>query len=114
MYQNESVKEAYNLYSIFVFLVPPKVSITPQQVSVNLGESIRLFCVSSPPFPLTWTKLKGTISNSAVIDGGVMIIEETTVQDSGKYRCQATNDAGSTDSVAMVTVFGTFRAVKLF
>lgn len=40
-----------------------------------------------------------------------MIIEETTVADTGKYRCQATNAAGSTDSVAMVTVFGTFRTI---
>jgi len=97
--------------SVFEFTALPKISITPPTLSIKRGEPLRIYCETNPPLPVNWTKVNDSISSNAITDGGVLILNEATVEDTGKYRCQASNDLGTSEAFAMVTVFGKYLLV---
>ncbi|XP_078373536.1 basement membrane-specific heparan sulfate proteoglycan core protein-like [Oculina patagonica] len=86
-------------------IVPPRVEVTPSQLSVNQGSSFRLFCLVKPSLPVTWSKVNGSIPSGSEVDKGTLIVNEVEVEQTGKYRCHASNAAGSSEGFASVTVF---------
>ena len=94
------------LLSRLVFLVPPRVDVTPSQISVREGNSFSLYCVVTPSLPVAWSKVNGTIPHGNENATGILSVSKAEVEHAGKYRCYASNVAGSSESFASVTVFG--------
>lgn len=94
-------------------LVFPKLIETPVNVSVEAGKTFRLRCVAqgSPEPTLSWQKDGGS-SFPAANDRRMGFQHESNVYeirnakdvDTGKYTCNATNEAGSVEATAYVTV----------
>lgn len=102
---------SFTLYIIlktpFTFnLVPPRVEVTPSQLSVNRGGSFRLFCLVKPSLPVKWSKVNGSIPSGSEQDEGALIVNKVVVEHTGRYHCYASNAAGSSEGFASVTVFG--------
>ncbi|XP_048488585.1 basement membrane-specific heparan sulfate proteoglycan core protein isoform X3 [Plutella xylostella] len=85
----------------------PTVNINPAYNEYSEGDRIELECLATGnPMPrITWQRasnralpLYSTISESR------FIIERAFEEDSGEYRCIATNQAGSMDRTAVITV----------
>lgn len=87
-------------------LVPPRVDVTPSQLSVSEGNSFSLFCVVTPSLLVTWSKVNGSIPDGSNNGEGTLNVSEAEVEHAGKYRCHAHNAAGSSEAFASVTVFG--------
>lgn len=91
---------------LYDVLVPPQVEVTPSQLAVNLGSSFRLFCLVRPPLPVKWSKVNGSIPSGSKQDEGTLTVDLVEVEHTGKYRCHASNAAGSSEGFTSVTVFG--------
>ncbi|XP_061163155.1 basement membrane-specific heparan sulfate proteoglycan core protein-like [Saccostrea echinata] len=94
--------------SVFIIVtVTPKLSISPAQVEARAGQRVQLRCQpqGQGPFNIEWVKLGGGLSPSATqtVDG-ILEIRAVTAADAGRYRCVATNSAGSSDGIAIVIV----------
>lgn len=97
---------AIDILTFLFNLVPPRVEVTPSQISVNQGYPIRLFCIVTPSLSVTWSKINGSIPSRSEIYKGTLALNNVTVEHAGWYRCQASNLAGSSEDFASVTVFG--------
>lgn len=85
------------------------MTIAPGRVSAQAGNQVQLKCIpqGSGPFNIEWTKVDGALSRLAIQrDDGTLIIPQVTAADAGRYRCVATNSAGSSDGFAIVEVEG--------
>lgn len=91
---------------LYYILVPPHVEVTPSQLSVNHGSSFHLFCFVRPPLPVKWSKVNGSIPAGSKQDKETLIVDQVEVEHTGKYRCHASNAAGSSENFTSVTVFG--------
>ena len=91
---------------LYYVLVPPQVEVTPSQLSVNHGSSFGLFCLVRPSLPVKWSKVNGSIPSGSKQDKGTLIVDQVEVEHMGKYRCHASNAAGSSEGFTKVTVFG--------
>ena len=89
------------------------MEVTPPYLSVNQGNSFRLFCLVTPSLPATWSKVNGSFPGGSDKEKGTLVVYEASVNHTGKYRCHARNDAGSSEAVASVTVFGKKSKVVL-
>ncbi|XP_062598285.1 basement membrane-specific heparan sulfate proteoglycan core protein-like, partial [Saccostrea cucullata] len=94
--------------SVFIIVtVTPKLSISPAEVEARAGQTVQLRCQpqGQGPFNIEWIKLGGALSPSATqtVDG-ILEIRAVTAADAGRYRCVATNSAGSSDGIAVVVV----------
>ncbi|XP_068097689.1 basement membrane-specific heparan sulfate proteoglycan core protein isoform X2 [Hyperolius riggenbachi] len=87
---------------------PPYATTLPDEVSVKVGEAIRLQCLAhgTPPLSYQWTKVDGVLSDLASIEDGVLRIPQTTAGDAGTYRCVASNKVGSSEATAKVLIVG--------
>ncbi|KAJ8016910.1 hypothetical protein DPEC_G00012250 [Dallia pectoralis] len=85
---------------------PPYATSLPDDVAVRVGEVIRLQCLAhgTPPLLFLWTKLNGSLSNRAEVNGGDIQINLATAQDAGTYKCVASNKVGNSETLAKVTV----------
>ncbi|KAL1020675.1 hypothetical protein UPYG_G00003200 [Umbra pygmaea] len=85
---------------------PPYATSLPDDVAVRVGEVIRLQCLAhgTPPLLFHWTKLNGSLSARAEVQGGDLQINLATAQDAGTYKCVATNKVGKSEALAKVTV----------
>ena len=78
------------------------------------GSSIRLACraMGTPEPTFLWYKdgqpisAGGRFDISQSVSGFVLVIKDCQVEDSGKYKCEATNKAATIDTSAKVTVQG--------
>nr|XP_042903239.1 Down syndrome cell adhesion molecule-like protein Dscam2 isoform X1 [Parasteatoda tepidariorum] len=99
--------------------VPPTlVSMFPEQ-SVHPGSPISLKCVTTgnPPPKVTWYVDGGAVSRTGRVTFGDHITEhanvvsflnisDTRVEDGGEYKCQVSNDVGSTFHSSRLNVYG--------
>ncbi|KAG9353052.1 hypothetical protein JZ751_017628 [Albula glossodonta] len=85
---------------------PPYATCLPDDLSVRLGEVIRLQCLAhgTPPLQFDWIKVDGIMPRKAAIRDGNLQINLATEADAGTYKCKATNKVGSSEAVAKVTV----------
>ena len=87
----------------------PAVVVSPVTLTVNEGGSALFQCSASgnPEPAVVWSKLdnQGEITQSAV-SGGKLELKNVTGNDSGKYRCSATNILGNTREVVRLAVNG--------
>ena len=101
--------------SLSIVLVFPKLIEKPYNVSVAAGKTFELHCrAQGHPDPvLSWQKDGGTsfpAANDRRMDylpaSKVYVIKNAQYVDTGKYTCSATNEAGSVNATAFVTVLG--------
>lgn len=102
-------------------LVFPKLTKKPENVFVEAGKTIQLHCkAQGHPIPtLSWQK-DGGASFPAADDRRILYndgsevceIKNATYVDTGKYTCSATNEAGSVNASAFVTVLEPPRFVR--
>uniref|UniRef100_A0AAQ5ZDB4 Heparan sulfate proteoglycan 2 n=1 Tax=Amphiprion ocellaris TaxID=80972 RepID=A0AAQ5ZDB4_AMPOC len=85
---------------------PPYATSVPDDVAVRVGEVIRLQCLAhgTPPLTYTWTKLDGNLPPRAQVSGGDLQINLATTEDTGSYKCVASNKVGNSEVVAKVMV----------
>ena len=103
------------MFSFHRFPVFPKLTKKPENVFVEAGKTIQLHCkAQGHPIPtLSWQK-DGGASFPAADDRRILYndgsevceIKNATYVDTGKYTCSATNEAGSVNASAFVTVLG--------
>lgn len=96
-------------HSTVVVKVPPQVLVPPGSRAVTVAEKVILSCsVGGDPAPqILWIKNNHPVEFSDRIkqlDNGSLVIYDSTSSDAGEYKCVATNDAGSSEGVAMLTV----------
>ncbi|KAJ7379698.1 Basement membrane-specific heparan sulfate proteoglycan core protein [Desmophyllum pertusum] len=65
--------------------------------------NVQLEVIVSPR--VEWSKVNGSIPSGSEEDKGTLIVAEAGVEHTGKYRCHASNSAGSSEGFASVTVF---------
>ncbi|XP_047376655.1 hemicentin-1 isoform X2 [Sciurus carolinensis] len=93
--------------------VPPNIMGEEQNISVLISQDLELLCQSDavPPPTLTWLKdgrpLLKKPGLSISENGSVLKIEDTQVQDTGRYTCEATNVAGKTEKNYNVNIWVT-------
>jgi len=65
--------------------------------------------VNNQPVLFEWSKVDGQLSSAAYVDRhfGLLDIASVTTNDTGRYRCHATNLAGSSDAFAEIIMAGT-------
>ena len=89
-------------------LARPTVLISPTHLIVNESKLAILHCSSSgyPRPVVVWSKVNGTLPfKRAVVDStGKLDIKHVTANDSGIYRCKASNLLGSTQTTAKLEV----------
>ncbi|KAJ8360629.1 hypothetical protein SKAU_G00171540 [Synaphobranchus kaupii] len=85
---------------------PPYATSLPDDLSVRVGEVIRLQCLAhgTPPLRFEWTKVDNSMPTKAEMQAGNLQINLATEGDAGTYRCKATNKVGSSEALAKVTV----------
>uniref|UniRef100_A0A8C4GKG4 Heparan sulfate proteoglycan 2 n=1 Tax=Dicentrarchus labrax TaxID=13489 RepID=A0A8C4GKG4_DICLA len=88
----------------------PQVQVSPQNIGVHEGDTLRLYCraTGSPTPKLTWLKNGGQIPPQARMDRtdiGTLLIPNIKMSDSGTYMCVGSNSIGSNSAPIKVTVF---------
>uniref|UniRef100_A0A8C4GJP6 Heparan sulfate proteoglycan 2 n=1 Tax=Dicentrarchus labrax TaxID=13489 RepID=A0A8C4GJP6_DICLA len=96
--------------SLFVQSTQPQVQVSPQNIGVHEGDTLRLYCraTGSPTPKLTWLKNGGQIPPQARMDRtdiGTLLIPNIKMSDSGTYMCVGSNSIGSNSAPIKVTVF---------
>ncbi|XP_048772936.2 hemicentin-1-like isoform X2 [Ostrea edulis] len=89
--------------------VPPQVSIPDSDATVSVADQVMLTCsVGGDPNPdIRWTKNGRPVELSDRIVqllNGSLVIYDSSSSDAGEYKCVASNDAGTSEGVAMLTV----------
>ncbi|KAJ8412021.1 hypothetical protein AAFF_G00142880 [Aldrovandia affinis] len=85
---------------------PPYATCLPDDLSVRVGEVIRLQCLAhgTPPLRFDWTKVDSSMPTRAEMQAGNLQINLATEADAGTYKCKATNKVGSSEALAKITV----------
>ncbi|TSL61242.1 Basement membrane-specific heparan sulfate proteoglycan core protein [Bagarius yarrelli] len=85
---------------------PPYTTTLPDDVSVRVGEVIRLQCLAhgTPPMRFEWTKVDGRLPTRAEVQEGDLQINLASPNDAGTYKCVASNKVGRSEAVAKVSV----------
>uniref|UniRef100_A0A7N8XAL3 Heparan sulfate proteoglycan 2 n=1 Tax=Mastacembelus armatus TaxID=205130 RepID=A0A7N8XAL3_9TELE len=95
----------------------PQVQVSPQNIEVQEGDTLRLYCrASGSPTPkLTWLKNGGQIPPQAQIertDIGTLFIPNIKLSDSGTYMCVGSNSIGSNSAPIKVSVLKVWHDSK--
>ncbi|XP_058618891.1 basement membrane-specific heparan sulfate proteoglycan core protein isoform X18 [Onychostoma macrolepis] len=85
---------------------PPYATSLPDDVSVRVGEVIRLQCLAhgTPPLRFEWTKVNGSLPPTAQQQGGDLQINLAKESDAGTYKCVSSNKVGKSEVLARVSV----------
>ena len=66
------------------------ITINPDNIVANEGDTVTLTCRSSVPrITLVWTKVQGRLPSTAQNSNGVLTLYRVTSQDSGLYLCSS-------------------------
>ncbi|KAH3791376.1 hypothetical protein DPMN_144860, partial [Dreissena polymorpha] len=89
--------------------VPPEILTPPGNKAVTVAERVVLACSvgGDPPPKVVWLKNGRPVKLSDRIrqlNNGSLVIYDSTSSDAGEYKCVATNDVGTSEGVAMLTV----------
>ncbi|XP_027279680.1 hemicentin-2 isoform X2 [Cricetulus griseus] len=92
----------------------PRLTETPQDVTVELGKSVFLTCRATgrPPPTVTWRRGDGQAlepgrgSRTGQRDSGVLVFERVAPEDQGLYVCEARNVFGKAQAEALLVVTG--------
>ncbi|XP_050682975.1 basement membrane-specific heparan sulfate proteoglycan core protein isoform X5 [Leptidea sinapis] len=85
----------------------PTVSIYPSIKDYYEGDRIELTCSTSgnPAPSITWQRASNRpLPRTLISYDASLVIESARVEDSGEYRCIASNTAGSADQIAVIRV----------
>lgn len=95
-------------------LVKPLLVRKPQDVTVQVGETAHFFCeADGEPRPaLKWSRQQGALPNGRYLvnPDSSLQIHYVTIQDSGLYTCNASNDVGVSTASAVLYVEDTSNA----
>uniref|UniRef100_A0A8C2AGW3 Cell adhesion molecule-related/down-regulated by oncogenes n=1 Tax=Cyprinus carpio TaxID=7962 RepID=A0A8C2AGW3_CYPCA len=85
---------------------PPYATSLPDDVTVRVGEVIRLQCLAhgTPPLLFEWTKVNGSLPPTSQQQGGDLQINLAKESDAGTYKCVASNKVGKSEALARVSV----------
>lgn len=94
----------------------PELILKLRDKSAVEGSSVRLACraMGTPEPSFQWFKDNQPISAggrfdiSQSVSGFTLVIKDCRVEDSGEYKCEAINKAGSVSTAAKVTVNGEY------
>ncbi|KAM9297026.1 LOW QUALITY PROTEIN: basement membrane-specific heparan sulfate proteoglycan core protein [Gastrophryne carolinensis] len=89
---------------------PPYATTLPDELSVGAGESVRVQCLAhgTPPLRYQWTKVNGSLPDSASVQDGVLHIGRASSGDAGTYLCVASNKVGRSEAMALLSVSAPF------
>ena len=85
-----------SIYLLITFSVFPSFTMQPESVSTLVGDTIILQCaaVGFPTPDVKWQDSDMFSNRIVVYTNGTLVINNATVNDSGKYICLASNTAG--------------------
>ena len=90
----------YNNFSV-IFSVHPRIETQPEDTDILLGQWVLLNCSARGlPEPLiTWIKndepLDFDNARFQLLENGSLLIQDAMMNDTGDYKCSATNELGS-------------------
>ncbi|XP_073426230.1 basement membrane-specific heparan sulfate proteoglycan core protein isoform X4 [Dendrobates tinctorius] len=89
---------------------PPYATTLPDELSVSVGEPIRLQCLAhgTPPLKFQWSKVNGSVPRSAELPDGVLLIGRAAAADAGTYRCVVSNKVGESAALTHISVVAPF------
>ena len=100
---------------IYCFLVPPTITIAPDNQTVKEDEPVYLHCkaVSTPAAKISWTKdndpVRDDVTGYTLFPNGTFFIAKAKPSDSGTYKCLARNPVSWTaDADAKLVVMCEF------
>ncbi|KAF5283747.1 hypothetical protein FQR65_LT02641 [Abscondita terminalis] len=84
----------------------PKVTVEPQQVTVDQGSTIEIRCIAtgSPAPTIKWTRVNDPLSTNAQQIGPVLKIQNVQIRDRGVYVCVASNNNGIAQGSSIIEV----------
>jgi len=95
---------------IILLGILPIITMHPMSITIHLSDttSVTLLCEANEALSYQWEKENGDIlCNAKGIDNNTLIIENLLPKHSGKYRCIARNENGTTlSNYATLTVLG--------
>ncbi|XP_072011491.1 basement membrane-specific heparan sulfate proteoglycan core protein isoform X5 [Engystomops pustulosus] len=108
---NASNSDGYS--EIFVTLDvenPPYATTLPDELSVSVGEAIRVQCLAhgTAPLKFLWTKVNGSLPSSAEVRDGILHINQAAAADAGTYRCVVSNKVGESAALTQISVLAPF------
>ncbi|XP_072887750.1 basement membrane-specific heparan sulfate proteoglycan core protein isoform X3 [Hemitrygon akajei] len=82
------------------------INVRTSMQMVMVGGSVEFECqaIGDPQPFVQWSKVEGAMSPEVLIRNGMLKIEYVKESDAGRYRCTATNDAGSVQSEVVLYV----------
>ncbi|XP_078095298.1 basement membrane-specific heparan sulfate proteoglycan core protein isoform X4 [Mustelus asterias] len=82
------------------------INVRASMQMVMVGGSVEFECqaIGDPQPSIRWSKVDGRLSPEIIIQNGMLKIEHVKESDAGRYRCTATNDAGSVKSEVVLYV----------
>ncbi|KAK3592726.1 hypothetical protein CHS0354_007728 [Potamilus streckersoni] len=105
----ENPAGAINTTASVIVKVPPEIIAFPGNKAVTVAEKVILTCsVGGDPAPeIIWTKNGREVRYSEriqLLGNGSLVIFNSTSTDAGEYKCVATNDAGTSEGIATLTI----------
>lgn len=87
--------------------VPPAVT-GETDYNALFGDNVTLTCSAdgTPEPTISWSKLVSSLPSGHIVDGGDLQLSLVRLEDSGIYRCLATNAAGNASLDVTLTVQG--------
>lgn len=109
-YETKTQISCHVSHVVFVLAAPPYATCLPDQMRLKPGDALVVQCLAhgSHPISFTWTRVGRTSLPAAAVataDGRLMIAH-VRQNDSGTYKCVATNHIGTSEAQAKVIVKG--------
>ena len=97
-------------------LSSPDVIVSPQSLTVNESEAASLQCSASgnPAPKVVWSRVNGSLPvGRSVVFGGKLEVQNSEMNDSGVYQCEATNILGAAHKQVQLAVNGKWSGIVI-